>query len=108
MCPRNCSCNILAKNVAAVCPCPKNLPEAKLKSFGLIASTEETSVVWLLVFTPMEIYNEREQEKEGTGKWNVVNPVFRKISRSKKFLMLFNGIKEQAVSGQSPTRLSSN
>jgi hypothetical protein len=24
-------CDILAKNVAAFCPCPKSLPEAKLK-----------------------------------------------------------------------------
>lgn len=75
MCPRDCSCDILAKNVAAVCPCPKNLPKATLKSFGLIASTEETSkqpsinsVVWLLVLTLTEIYNEKEQEKEGTRK----------------------------------------
>lgn len=31
----NCS-NILAKNMADFCSCPKNFPEAKLKSFGLI------------------------------------------------------------------------
>lgn len=32
------SCDILAKNVAT---CLKNLPEAKLKSFGLASLTEE-------------------------------------------------------------------
>jgi hypothetical protein len=30
------ACDILVKNVAAFCLCPKNLPEAKLRSFGLI------------------------------------------------------------------------
>ena len=35
--------HILAKNLAAFFPCPKNLPEAKLKSFGLVALAEEIS-----------------------------------------------------------------
>jgi hypothetical protein len=35
--PLDHSCDILSKNMAAFCPCPKNLPEAKLKSFGLTA-----------------------------------------------------------------------
>ena len=42
------------KNVAAFCPCPKSLPEAKVKRFRLIALTKEVSkqpginsVVWL-------------------------------------------------------------
>lgn len=42
MWPRDYSCYILMKNVAAFCPCPKILPEAKLKSFGLMALTETT------------------------------------------------------------------
>ena len=33
---RDHSCDILSKNVIDFCPCPKNLPEAKLKSFGLM------------------------------------------------------------------------
>ena len=33
--PRDCSCDILAKNVAAFCPCLKSQPEAKVKSFVL-------------------------------------------------------------------------
>lgn len=40
-CPRDCSCDILVKNVTEFCPCPKSLSKAKLKSFGLIALTEK-------------------------------------------------------------------
>ena len=32
--PRECSCDTLVKNVAAFCPCPKNLPEGELKILG--------------------------------------------------------------------------
>ena len=45
---------ILVKNVAAFCPCPKSLPEAKVKRLRLIALTKEVSkkpsrdfVLWL-------------------------------------------------------------
>ena len=62
----------MAKNVAGFCSCKKNLPEAKLKSFGLIALAKEMSkqpsndsVMWLLVFTLMQIYNETEQSEQG-------------------------------------------
>ena len=34
------SCDILAKSVTAFCLCPKNLPETKLKSFGLMLLAE--------------------------------------------------------------------
>jgi hypothetical protein len=37
------SCDILGKNVAALCSCPKHLMEAKLKNFGLITLAEEIS-----------------------------------------------------------------
>lgn len=57
--------------MAAFCPCPKNLCEAKLKSFGLTALAEEISrrsgtdrVAWLLVTTFMHIYNEKEQAEQ--------------------------------------------
>ena len=40
---RDCSCDILAKNVAAFCPCLKSLPEAKVKRVKLIALTKEFS-----------------------------------------------------------------
>ena len=33
MWPRDCSCNILVKNVAAFCRCLKSQPESKVKRF---------------------------------------------------------------------------
>jgi hypothetical protein len=52
------SCDVLAKDAAAFCSRPKNLPEAKLKGIGLMFLTEETSrqpnidsLVWLFVIT---------------------------------------------------------
>ena len=41
MLPRDHSCDVLVKTVAAVCPCPKRLPEAKLKRFRLISLAKE-------------------------------------------------------------------
>lgn len=47
--------------------CPKNLPETKLKSFRLMVLAEVSRqpsvdfVMWLLVVTFMQIYNEKEQ-----------------------------------------------
>ena len=35
MLPRNCSCDILVKNVAAFRHCPESLPEAKVKKFWI-------------------------------------------------------------------------
>jgi hypothetical protein len=40
MWPKNCFYDILMKNVAAFCPFLKNLPEAKVKGFILIALTK--------------------------------------------------------------------
>ena len=60
---RDRSCDILVKNVAAFCPCPKSLPEANVKSFGLIPLVEEVAkqpsilrslALWLLVSTCYE------------------------------------------------------
>jgi hypothetical protein len=33
---KDCSCDILVKNVAALCFCLKNLPEAEVKRFRLV------------------------------------------------------------------------
>ena len=59
------------KIVAAFCPCSKSLPETKLKRFGLIPLAEEISkhpsidsVIWLLIFMLIKIYNEKEQAEE--------------------------------------------
>lgn len=41
---RDLSCDILSKSVAAFCPCPKSLPQAKLESFELILLVEEISI----------------------------------------------------------------
>ena len=41
--PRDHSCNILTMNVAAFCPCPKHLPEAKLRKFELMSLAEKIS-----------------------------------------------------------------
>lgn len=60
---RDHSCDILATNVAAFCLCPKNLPEAKLKSFFLgyyhwqrrYQDTRIGCVSWLLVITQADL-----------------------------------------------------
>ena len=98
----------------------KNLPEAKLKSFGLVVLSEEISnqpriVMWLLVFTLMKICNEKEQAEKGKmynsrrkgalGSRMMANPVFKEINRLRKILML-NGIKAVVTSGQDPIQLS--
>lgn len=58
--------NILMKKVVSFCYCPKSLPKAKAKSFGSILLTEGISkqpsicsVLWLLVFMLIKIYNEK-------------------------------------------------
>jgi hypothetical protein len=43
MWPRDCSCDILTKNKATFCLCPKSLPEAKLSIYGLIKLAEDIS-----------------------------------------------------------------
>ena len=72
MLPRDCSYAILLKEVTTFCPCPKSLPEAKVKSFGLILLTEEVSnqlsiysALWMLVVTLMKICNVKEQAEQG-------------------------------------------
>ena len=55
-----------------VLPLSKNLPEAKVKSFELIALAEEISkqpsidtVVWSLVSILIKIYNDKDQAEQG-------------------------------------------
>ena len=71
MLPRDHSCDILVKNVAAFCPCMKSLPETKVKRFGLILLAEKIpqqpiidSVMWLLVFKLIKIHNLKEQAEQ--------------------------------------------
>lgn len=65
----------MAKNVSGFCPCPKNLPGAKLKCVGMISLVEEISrqisttgsiLCGFMVtnnhsITHTHIYNEKEQ-----------------------------------------------
>ena len=99
MLPRDCSCDILVKNVAAFCSCLKTLPEAKVKRFELILLAEEISeqpsieysFVWLLVVILMKIYNEEEQEnvkfeeKRSTRKQNGVKSCIQGDKQIKKW-----------------------
>lgn len=105
--PRDHSCDILANTVSTFCSCPKNLHEVKLR-FGLMKLTGEISrqpsikyLVWFLVITVMQIYNNRRnldeekyktvqfEEKNSTRKYNGVkssakgNTVFKEKSNSK-------------------------
>jgi hypothetical protein len=70
--PRECSCDILLKNMADFFPCLKNMLEAKLKSLGLMVLSKEISgcsgidlVMWLLVVTLMRVYNEKQHSEQG-------------------------------------------
>lgn len=64
------SCHLLATNVSTFSSCPKNLLEAKLKSFRLMALVEEISrwpsidcVTWLLLIMVMQIYNGKKSKQ---------------------------------------------
>ena len=66
MLPRDRSCDILVKKVAAFCPCLMSLSKAKGKSFRLISLPDEISkqpsldyVFWIFVVTLMKNYNEK-------------------------------------------------
>ena len=47
---RDCFCDILVKNVAAFCHCPKNLLENKVKRLRLIAWIKEVSEMPIIDF----------------------------------------------------------
>lgn len=64
---RDNSYDILTKTVAFFWLCPKILPEAKLKCFGLMILSEEISrqhdidtVLWLLLVTHIQNYNKKK------------------------------------------------
>lgn len=67
---------IVSQRMWLLLPHPKNLPEAKLRSFGLISLAEETSMdslkltlLWLLVITLLQTFNGKE--KWGKKKWKM-------------------------------------
>lgn len=58
----------MARNLDAFCPCPKNLPETKLKTNGLICLMEKISrqynvesMVRLVVIMHVQVYNTGKQ-----------------------------------------------
>ena len=72
MWPRDCAYDILEKNMTAFHPCPRFLPEANLKSFGLIEFAEEIlkqprvdCVVWFINDHTMQTYNEKKKAEKG-------------------------------------------
>lgn len=101
MWPRDCFCDVLVKNMAAFCPCPKNLPEAKVKRFRITALAKEISkqssinfVVWLLKFTLTKcIFMKRSKPRKekykmygssikgAPGSGMKLNPPFKEINR---------------------------
>ena len=107
-----------AKDYGCFLPLSEKIkPETKLKSSGLIKLAEKISkqssivcIVWLLVATLTQIYNEKEQAdqvkiKEAPGSGMELNAVFQEINRLKKILML-NGIEGVVTPEQDATQLS--
>lgn len=98
---------------------PKSLSEAKLKSFRLMALTEDLSrqlsincVMWLLVSTPMLFYTKMELNKEKYKLYSSRRKEHQKYSGAKtsaqvdemfkKRIMMLNGIKEVETPGTRP------
>lgn len=99
----------------------RSLPEAKLKSFGLISLAEEISrhpnndsVTWLLVITLRKICNKKEQGRQketqmsslrgkwGTGIFNVSRKTCAGVMRG----LVFSEIKGVVASGQDSTQIN--
>jgi hypothetical protein len=91
---RDCSCDIMVKNVAAFCSHLKSLPESKVKRFILIELTKEISkksnrdfVLWIsLINSILNKYSKLGKEickiygpnnKGTTGSEMELNPVFK-------------------------------
>lgn len=114
--PRDFSCDILVKNVDALCPCLKNLPEVKVKSFRLIALAKELSqqpstdclVIhsWVFLIKCSKLRKDKYKtvcsKMKDTWRRMELNPVFKEINR----LKILNEIKWLVTTGQDPTQLS--
>lgn len=102
-------------------PCAKNLPEDKLKSFGIISLARKFQepniepVTWFLVITSMQFYNEKEQVvqkelrnvqlKEKRSIWILMlelRLVLREIRRD----LIQNGIERMMPLGKDSTQLT--
>ena len=119
--PRDHSCDILVKKLAAFCPC-LSLPETKVKSFRLIMLAEGISkqpcidsIMGFLVVTLMKIYNEKEQteqsklqnvkfeEKRGTRKWNGTKSYVQEDKQIKKRNIGSSDLRARSNSTKFPT-----
>ena len=69
MFPRGCSSDILVKNVNVFCPCLISLLEGKVSFIFYWQRKSQNSlvltVVWLLTFTLVKIYNGKKQAEQG-------------------------------------------
>lgn len=96
---KDCFYEILVKNVAAFCHCPKSLLKVKVKRFILIALIKKVSkypginsIVWLLKFTLTKSFLMKSRKlkkiqmcgsesKSAPGSAMELNPVFKEMNR---------------------------
>lgn len=94
---RNCSYNILVKNVAAFCPCLKSLFETTMKRFGIALRKEISkkqsidSALWFALMKSVLIKHSKLRKEKcqiygssiigAPGSGMELNPVFKKIKR---------------------------
>lgn len=113
---------IFQQNMAGFCSCLKSLPQAKLKSLGLIALAEgiskQTRMDSIMCFQCSLLcrsivkrsklskgQNIQFQEKRGPRKQNNAKSCVQEINKLKKSLIL-NEIKQVVVPGQELTKVS--
>jgi hypothetical protein len=87
--PRDSSYDIVLKNVAVFCHCPRILPEAKVKRFPLIALEKEVSkkpslefIPWLTFMMSILIKHSKlrkEKYKMYSSNGMELNPVFKDL-----------------------------
>ena len=65
------SCDILVTNMDSFCPCPKRLPEVKMRRFRIISLTKEVSnqpsldsVLWLTLLKSVLIKHSKLRKKK--------------------------------------------
>ena len=115
--PRDCSCDILLKNVTVLCPCQKKicLSAANLENLALTTLAERffrqpstDCVAWLLVATLIQIYSEKEQVEQGKrqGVQFEDKAAPGSVNRCKKKSLMLSGIKEMVTSEQDLTQLT--
>lgn len=104
-------CGVLTKNMAAFCPCPKNLLRAKFKSYGLNSWVGQisrqpniNSIMWLLIITLIHVYS----EKEHVGQKEILMYSLKRTRARlmlKEFYQIYFWGKERMPSGHNPSQL---